>query len=219
MLSPILEALQNKVGTINANSPYFKHFTRELHESDGLLYMDGRLVIHFTLRNAMMKTLHETHPGQIGMKYLAQNILWTHINRQIYFHGINYSACTTTGKVLESIIPNSQISELPPLVEPNEKFNLDFAGPLDSYWGSSKCIARFSKFLSAKITSSTSSKTVIEFLQDYIFLHGIRYSIKVDHAFCFTGKRFKILCDSIKIKIIFYTIGDHRSNGLVEKLV
>ena len=71
MLNPIVKALQNKVEKVNANFPYFKHFTRDLHESDGLLYMDGKLVIPITLRNAMMKTLHETHPGQFGMKYLA----------------------------------------------------------------------------------------------------------------------------------------------------
>ena len=71
----------------------------------------------------------------------------------------------------------------------------------------------------AKITSSTSSKTVIEFLQDYIFLHGIPYSIRVDHATCFTSQYFKLFCDSNNIKIIFCTVGDHRSNGLVEKLV
>ena len=223
MLSPIVKALQNKVEKINADSPYFKHFTRDLHESDGLLYMDGKLVIPFTLRNAMMKTLHETHPGQFGMKYLAQYIWWPHINRQIYFHGINCSECTSAGKNIKSVIPNSQISELPPLSEPNEELDLDFAGPLDSYWGSNKyillCIDRFSKFPSAKITSSTSSKTVIEFLQDYIFLHGVPYSIRVDHATCFTKQDFKSFCDSNNIKIIFCTVGDHRSNGLVEKLV
>ena len=44
MLNPIVKPLQNKVEKINANSPYFKNFTRDLHESDGLLYMDGKLV-------------------------------------------------------------------------------------------------------------------------------------------------------------------------------
>ena len=199
MLNPIVKALQNKVEKINANSPYFKHFTRDLRESDGLLYMDGKLVIPFTLRNAMMKTLHETHPGQFGMKYLAQYIWWPHINRKIYFHGINCSKCTSAGKNLKTVILNSQISELPPLSEPNEELNLDFAGPLD--------------FPSAKITSSTSTKTVIEFLQDYIFLHGIPYSIMLDHATCFTSQDFKLFCDSNNIKIIFCTVGDHRSNG------
>ena len=179
ILNPIVQALQNKVEKINANSPYFKQFTRDLHEKDGLLYIDGKLVIPFTLRNSMMKTLHETHPGQFGMKYLAQYIWWPQINRHIYFHGINCSECTSAGKNLKTVIPNSQTSALSPLLEPNEELNLDFAGPLDSYWGPKKyvllCIDRFSKFPSAKITSSTSAKTVIEFLQDYIFLHGISF--------------------------------------------
>ena len=171
----------------------------------------------------MMKTLHETHPGQFGTKYLAQYIWWPFINRQIYFHGKNCSECTSAAKNLKTIIPNSQTSEFPPLLEPNEELNLDFAGSLDSYWGSNKyillCIDRFSKFPSAKNTSSTSTKTVIEFLHDYIFLHGIPYSIRVDHATCFTSQDFKLFCDSNTIKIIFCTVGDHRSNGLVEKLV
>ena len=171
LLNPIVKALQNKVDNIKANSRYLHQFTKDLHESDGLLYMDGKLVIPFTLRNAVLKTLHESHPGQFGMKYLAQYIWWPHIYRQIYFHGINCTKCTQTGKNIKSIIPTTQISELPPLFEPNEEINLDFAGPPDNNWGNNKyillCIDRFSKFPSAKITSSTSSNTVIEFLQDY----------------------------------------------------
>ena len=104
------------------------------------------------------------------MKYLAQYIWWPHINRQIYFHGINCTQCNQTGKNIKSIIPTTQISELPALSEPNEELNLNFAGPLDNNWGKNKyillCIDRFSKFPSAKSTSSTSSNTVIEFLQD-----------------------------------------------------
>ena len=126
-------------------------------------------------------------------------------------------------KNLKTKIPNSEISELPlPLLKPNEELNLDFAGPLGSYCGSNQyilhCIDRFSKFFSAEITSSTSAKTVLEFLQDYIFLHGIRYSIRMDQASCFTSQDFKLFCDSNNNKIIFCTVGDHRSNGLVEKL-
>ena len=110
------------------------------------------------------------------MKYLAQYIWWPHINRQIYFHWINCTQCTQTGKNIKSIIPTTQISELPAVSEPNEEFNLDFAGPLDNTWGKKKyillCIDCFSKFPSAKITSSTSSNTVIEFLQDYFTSMG-----------------------------------------------
>ena len=42
------------------------------------------------------------------------------------------------GKNSKRTIPISQISELPTLLEPNEELNLDFAGPLDSHWGTKK---------------------------------------------------------------------------------
>ena len=138
ILSPIVTALQKKVERIIANSQYFNQFSKDLHESEGLFYMDGKLVIPFTLRNAVMKTLHESHPGQFGIKYLAQYIWWPHMNRQIYFHGINCSQFTQTGKNIKSIIPTTQTSELPPLSEPNEESNFDFAGPLDNTWGKNK---------------------------------------------------------------------------------
>ena len=38
MLSPIVKALQNKVDTINANSPYFKLFTRDLSNFSRISY-------------------------------------------------------------------------------------------------------------------------------------------------------------------------------------
>ena len=101
MLNPIVKALQNKVKSINANSHYLNQFSKDLHKSDGLLFMDGRLVIPFKLWNAVLKTLHESHPGQFGMKYFAQYIWWPHINRRIYFHGINCSQCTQTGKIIK----------------------------------------------------------------------------------------------------------------------
>ena len=81
------------------------------------------------------------------------------------------------------------------------------------------CIGRFSKFPSAEITTSTSSKTVIEFLQDKYNSPRHTYLIRVDQASCFTSQGFKLVCDSNKIKITFRTVENHRSNGLVEKLV
>ena len=102
--------------------------------------MDGKFVILFTLRNAVLKTLHESDPGQFGMKYPAQYIWWPHINRQIYFHGINCTQCTQNGKNIKSMIPTTQISEFPALFEPNEELNLDFGGPLDKTRGNNKYI-------------------------------------------------------------------------------
>ena len=104
MLGPIVKTLQNNVEKISSFSPYFHLFLRDFHKSDVLLYLGGKLLIPFTLRNATMKTAHEAHLGQFGMKYLAQYILWPQTNGQIY-----HSECTKTGKNLKSLIPNSQL--------------------------------------------------------------------------------------------------------------
>ena len=57
MLSPINKVLQNKVDKTNANSHYLNQFIKDLRESGKLLYIDEKLVIPFTLGNAVMKTL------------------------------------------------------------------------------------------------------------------------------------------------------------------
>ena len=57
------------------------------------------------------------------------------MNRQIYFHGIKNSQCTQIGKITKNLVPSTQISALPPLSEPKEELNIDFAGPLDINWG------------------------------------------------------------------------------------
>ena len=98
MLSSVLKALQNKVEMIKSNSSYFNHFVRDSNEPDGLIYMECKLVFSFTLRNAMMKTLHKAQPNEFGKKYLVHYIWWPHIKRQINFHGINCSKCTKTGE-------------------------------------------------------------------------------------------------------------------------
>ena len=86
ILNPIVKAVQNKVEKINASSSYLKHFIRDLHESDGLLYIDGKLVIPFIMKNALMKTLHGTHPGQFGMKITSAKTLFSE-NRTRFFLG------------------------------------------------------------------------------------------------------------------------------------
>ena len=72
MSSPIVKALQNEVDKINANSHYLNKFIKDLHESDGLLNMDRKFIIPLTY--AVMKTLHEAHPGQFGVEDLLPRI-------------------------------------------------------------------------------------------------------------------------------------------------
>ena len=115
------------------------------------------------------------------------------------------------------------LGKLPTAKEPNQEMELDFAGPLPLVWGTKiyilDCVDRFSKFPSAQITSSTSAKSIINFLSKYIALHGIPRTIRKDQGSGFISKEVREFCHEHNIKVIFSPVGDHRATGLVEHLI
>ena len=100
---------------------------------------------------------------------------------------------------------------------------LDFAGPLPLTWGTKKyilvCVDRFSKLPSAQITSSKSAKSIKNFINKYIALHGIPRTIRTDQGSGFISKEVRELCQELNINIIFSPLADHRATGLVEQLI
>ena len=78
---------------------------------------------------------------------------------------------------------------------------------------------RFSKFPSAQITSSTSEKSIINFLSKYIALHGIPRTIETDQGSGFISKEVREFCHEHNIKVIFSPVRDHRATGIVERSI
>ena len=66
---------------------YLKTFQRDIHVKEGLLFNDNKLIVPAALRSPFLSLLHETHPGQFGMKSLAENIWWPNLCREIFYHG------------------------------------------------------------------------------------------------------------------------------------
>ena len=66
------------IETIKTNRPmgihgvYMKNFAKDLHVEDDLVFLDNELVVPGTIRGTFNTMLHETHPGQFGMKSLAE---------------------------------------------------------------------------------------------------------------------------------------------------
>ena len=167
--------------------------------------------------------LHGTHPGQFGMKSLAENISWPHLSREIYYHAKNGIQCIKAGKKVKVILGTSSTEKLLILSEPNEEEDLVFAVPLDKIWGNSTnlllCIDRFSKFPSAKVVNNTSASSFLSFMSEYCHLHGFPKSIRIDHGSCFISNDFRNFCEKNNINLILCTVGDHRSNGVLERLI
>ena len=97
------------------------------------------------------------------------------------------------------ILDTINTEKLSILSEPNEDVDLDFAGPLDKNWGSSKylltCVDCFSKFPSAKVVNNTSAASILSFMSDYCHFHGFPKSIRVDHGSCFISNDFRNFCE------------------------
>ena len=205
------------------HGPNMKIYAKDLHVKDDLLFLDNKLVVPATIRGSFNSMLHETHRGQFGMKSLAEYLWWPHTYRQIYHHGRTCSQCLEAGKNIKNLLVSHNIPKLPTLTFANEEINLDFAGPLDTFWGNNKyillCIDRYTKFPSAKIVNNNSTKNVISFLNDYCHLHVFPRKIRVEHGSCFLSHDFKNFCEKFNIEIFYCTVGDHRTNGMVERLV
>ena len=157
-------------------------------------------------------------------KILAtQYIWWPKIYRENQVHGENCIERVKAGKKLKPLLKHYKLGKLPTVVEPNQEMELDFAGPLPLTWGTKKyilvCVDPFSKFPSAQITSSTSAKSIINFLTKYIALHGIPRTIRTDQGSGFISKETRKFCQEQNINVIFSPVGDHRVTGLVERLI
>ena len=114
---------------------YMKIYAKDLHVKDDLVFLDNKLVNPATIRGASNSMLHETHPGQFGMKSLAKYLWWPQIYWKIYHHGKTCSQCLKAGKKIKVLLGTHNISKLPTLTSANEEINLDFAGPFDAFWG------------------------------------------------------------------------------------
>ena len=102
----------------------------------------------------------------------------------VYFYGKNCSDCIQAGKNLEPLIPEKFYNRLPDLIFVNEEVDIYSAGPSDYSWSHCKyspfCKDIISKFPSSKITPSTSAKTIVDFLTNYIHLQEIPISTGAD---------------------------------------
>ena len=81
------------------------------------------------------------------------------------------------------------------------------------------CIDRFSKLPTAEIFDRVNADNILKFLQEYVLLHGIPRSIRLDQAQCQTGQQIKAFCSQNNIQLIEAPMHDHRAISLVERLI
>ena len=196
---------------------------KQLNVNDECIRLDNRLTIPNAMKDAVIEVLHATHPGAWGMTELAHRLWWPFINRNLINKSKTCRPCTDFGKNFKSIIPKTKWSPMKPCVEPNEERQIDFGGPLLDGQGREvyflACIDRFSKFPTLKLYNNANATHIEHFLTNNIAIQGIPRCIRMDQARCQTGNVIKKFRNRNIIKIIFAPANDHRSIGLVERLI
>ena len=215
--------LQNDPQRFKEVKPYMFSYWRDLHVRLGCVCIDERVAIPHSIQDAVLESLHLTHPGSWGMITFGQYAFWPYMHREILNKAAQCKPCTHIGKNLKPVVPASKWKPLQTCKEPNEEKQIDFGGPItnekdqDVYFLA--CIDRFSKFPTVEVFEKANGPNVLKFLDDYIHIHGVPRNTRLDQARCLIGNKVKTFCKQHNINIPTAPANDHRAIGLVEHLI
>ena len=187
-------------------SPYVHSFWKDLHVTSGCLCVDQRVPIPNSIKEAVLESIHMTHPGSWGMISLSQYACWPYMHREIFSKTSDCVPCTDLGKNLKPIIPKSKWHPHKACQEPKEEIQIDFGGPIindqdkDIYFLT--CIDCYSKYPKVRTFEKANGANVVKILRDYAYTHGIPRTIRLDQATCLDGKQVTNYCNEININII-----------------
>ena len=208
---------------LKALNPYLHSYWRDLHVTGGCVCMDEKVAIPNALKDALTEDLHASHPGSWGMVCMAQHCWWPYMNRDLLVKAIECKSCTAIGKNLKSIIPAKKFKAHTPCIVPNQEIQIDFAGPMNTKKENEinilTCIDIFSKYPSAELVDNANASNVMKFLDNYIQIHGVPRSLRIDQARCLVGNQVKKFSMKNNITLIPAPANDHRAIRLVERLI
>ena len=163
--------LQDDKARCKEVSPYMHSFSKDFHVRFGCLCVDERVAIPNSIKEAVVESLHMTHPGSWEMISLSQYAWWPYMHREILAKASDCVPCTDNGKDSNPIIPKPKWYPHKACQEPNEEIQIDFRGPItnekdkDIYFLA--CIDRYSKYPTARIFENANGANVVKFLRNY----------------------------------------------------
>ena len=203
-------------------SPYIHSFWKALHVKNGCVCIGDRIALPHAIKDAYVEAIHSTYPGTWGMTDMATHAWWPYMYRDIITKTANCNPRVKIGKNLKSIVPAKKWAPLKLCKVPNAEIQIDFGGPIYNEKSGDllSCMYRsISKFPTAEVFYRANADNILKFLQEYVLLHGIPRSIKLDQARCQTGQQIKAFCGQNNIQLNEAPIHDHRAIGLVERLI
>ena len=187
----------------------------ELSEQLGCVLWGSRVVIPAKCRDALLKELHESHPGISRMRSLARShIWWPKMDADIELCVRNCGMCQDGANIPQASALH--LWEWPG--RPRFRVHMDYAGPIQNK-GILLIVDACSKYIDAHVVSSPSSAVTERMLRRTFATHGSPLVIVSDNASSFTSREFSRFCALNGIKHVRCASYHPSSNGLAERAV
>lgn len=186
-----------------------------LSHEGGCLFYGPRLVIPASLREKVLDILHTGHTGMQRMKQLARTA--------VYWPGIDSEIATLckkcTGCAEHQNSPPKEVNH--PWIRPEKPWMRIHIDHAINFLGSNWLIVvdAYSKYPCIHKTSSTSTATTIDLLEESFAHFGYPNQIVSDNATSFTSKEFQVWCNERGIEHLTGAPYHAATNGAAERMV
>ncbi|KAJ8023976.1 hypothetical protein HOLleu_36568 [Holothuria leucospilota] len=194
--------------------PYFKR-KLELSTQDGIIMWGSRVVVPPQGRKAVMKQLHEGHPGISRIKQVARSyVWWPKMDKELEQTVKDCQQCQLHRK-LPAAAP---LNPWPWTDKPWSRIHIDFAGP---FHGKMILIVvdSHSKWVEAVPMDTSTAQATISKLRSIFATHGLPELVVTDNGRNFTSGEFGEFLKRNGVKHVFTAPYHPASNGLVERAV
>lgn len=191
---------------------YYYNLRNSLNSQDGCLFYGDRVVIPKLLQSIVLKMLHANHDGIVRGKMLGRSLFWwKNMQGDIENYFKNCEICDQRRNV-----PTEKVtSKWPKTSCPMDRIHIDFF----AFEGKTFLIIvdSFSKFIEAKLMSSTNADQVNEKLEDFFKFFGLPKEIVSDNGPPFNSFDFVNHWETRNVKVTKSPVYHPQSNGTAER--
>lgn len=180
-----------------------------------ILFRKDRVVIPKTLKERVLKELHEGHFGIVKMKNLSRSYCWwLGIDRDIEILVKNCKACNTFSNNPKIVIKH----RWEPATEPFQRVHIDFAGP---FMGCNFLVLvdAHTKWPEVHLMRNISTKSTVEKCREIFTTFGLPQTLVTDNGRTFISKEFQTFLRENGIFHKNTAPYNPATNGLAERFV
>lgn len=187
----------------------------EISVEEGVILWNGRVVIPDLLKNKVLATLHEGHPGIAAMRALSRYyVWWPKIDSDVEKWVKGCRACQEN-RINEAEVPLYSWN-IPD--GPWERVHVDFAGPFQGkQWFI--LVDAFSKWVEVIPMKKITSERLINKLRELFARYGVPKQLVSDNGPSFTSNEFQQFMNGNGVRHIRSTPYHPKTNGLAERFV